>query len=391
MIDKNAFLKSNSTQAKRILFVISEDWYFMSHRLFLAKYAISQGYKVSLLTKATIHKKEIESYGIHIVDWPISRRSANIFSELKSIFVLLKVIKNFKPDIIHSVALKPILYGAFCAKICKIPVRIFAFAGLGYIFSSSQFLAKVLRPIIVLIMKFLLKNKHSTLVMQNKDDQNIFLQENIVLKSQICIIKGAGVDLKLFSVSKNITQPPIVLLPARLLRDKGIEDFVKAATILKKDGLNARFVIAGREDPSNPESVDQAFLEKLKESNIVELWGHIDDMAGVLQRVSVVCLPSFREGLPKALLEAASCGKAIVSYDVPGCREVVINKVNGFLVEFRNIIGMSDAVKTLLLNNSLRESMGNEGRRLVIKHFSQEEIAMQTESLWKSRLKILNA
>ncbi len=383
-------MQSNITQAKRILFVISEDWYFMSHRLFLAKYAISQGYEVSLITKVTIHKNEIASYGIHLVDWPIRRRSANIFSESKSIFTLLNVIKNLKPDIIHSVGLKPILYGAICAKICKIPVRIFAFAGLGYVFSSSQLLARVIRPIIIIMMKFLLNNKYSTLIMQNTDDQNIFLQQNIVLKSQISIIRGAGVDLKLFSLSKNITQPPIVLLPARLLRDKGIEDFVKSAIILKEDGFNARFVIAGREDPSNPEAIDKASLNKWRESNLIELWGHIDDMVGAFQKASIVCLPSFREGLPKALLEAASCGKPIVAYDVPGCREVVIDKVNGFLVEFKNIIGLSDAIKQLLLNNSLRYSMGNEGRKLVIKHFSQEEIAKQTELLWRSKLEALN-
>jgi len=390
MIESNTSLESNRTQVKRILFVISEDWYFMSHRLFLAKYAISQGYEVSLLTNVTIHKEEIESYGIHLVDWSISRRSANIFFELKSLLTLLKVIQNIKPHIIHSVGLKPILYGAFCAKVCKISVRIFAFAGLGYVFSSQQYLAKTLRPILIIVMKFLLKNKFSTLIMQNEDDQNVFLKENIALKSQIYIIKGAGVDLKLFSVSKNIAQPPIVLLPARLLKDKGIEDFVMAATRLKKDGLNARFVVAGREDPGNPEAIDQASLSKWKDSKIIELWGHIDNMAGAFQRSSLVCLPSFREGLPKALLEAASCGKAIVTYDVPGCREVVINEVNGFLIEFRNIIGLSNAIKKLLSCNHLREDMGAEGRRLVKKHFSQEEIAKQTELLWKSKLKILN-
>lgn len=390
MIDRDISLNINRTQVKRILFVITEDWYFMSHRLFLAKYAISQGYEVSLLTKISIHKEEIESYGIHLFDWPISRRSANIFTELKSLLTLLKVIQKFKPNIIHSVALKPILYGGICAKICKIPVRVFAFAGLGYVFSSSQFLAKTFQPIIILVMRFLLKNKFSTLIMQNKDDQSIFLQKNIVLKSQICIIRGAGVDLKLFSVSKNLTQPPIVLLPARLLRDKGIEDFVRAATILKKDRFNARFVIAGREDPSNPEAIDKATLKKWKNSNIIELWGHIDDMAGALKKSSIVCLPSFREGLPKALLESASCGKPIVTYDVPGCRDVVTDKLNGFLVEFRNIVDLSNAIKKLLLNQSLRESMGNAGRELVKKYFSQEEIAKQTELLWKSKLKALN-
>ena len=191
-------------------------------------------------------------------------------------------------------------------------------------------------------------------------------------------------------MSKNITRPPIVLLPARLLRDKGIEDFVKAAIILKEDGFNARFVVAGREDPSNPEAIDKASLNKWKESNLIELWGHIDDMAGVLQRSTIVCLPSYREGLPKALLEAASCGKPIVTYNVPGCREVVVDKVNGFLVELKNIIGLSNAIKELLLNNSLRDKMGDEGRRLVVKHFSQEEIAKQTELLWRSKLEALN-
>lgn len=375
-------------KSKKIIFVISEDWYFISHRLFLAKYAISKGFEVSLVTKITKHKQQIESCGINLIDWPINRRSANIFSEFRSISALIKAIKQSSPDIIHSVGLKPILYSAIASKFCKVKIRFFAFAGLGYVFSSKQYLAKLLQPCIVLIMKVLINNKYSTLIMQNEDDAKVFIDKNIVMENQISIIKGAGVDTNFFIGSNNDHDTPIVLLPARLLRDKGIEDFFEIARILKNQGLNARFAIAGREDFDNPEAVDKQSLSNWNESNLVELWGHVENMADAFKKSSIICLPSFREGLPKALLEAASCEKPIVSYDVPGCREIVFNDINGFLIDFRNINELSRAIKTLLLDKSLRIRMGKAGRDLVIKEFSQEKIAKQIESLWLSKLSI---
>ena len=378
--------KLSRNQSKKILFVISEDWYFISHRFFLAKYAISKGFEVFLLTKVTTHKNLIETSGIQLINWPISRRSANIFQEIKTLLIYSKAIKQSNPEIIHAVGLKPILYGALLAKAYKIKIRISAFAGLGYVFSSTQYLAKFLRPLMIFMMKTLLKNKYSTIIMQNNDDSELFIKNNIVRKSQIKIIKGVGVDTELFFGLKNSNKTPIVLLPARLLKDKGIEDFVEIAKNLKNDGINARFVISGREDPSNPEAVDNASLKEWKQSNLIEIWGHVDDMAKAYQKASLVCLPSFREGLPKALLEAASSEKAIVTYDVPGCREVVINNVNGFLVDFRDIDQFSKAIKTLLLNDNLRKEMGKAGREFVLKNFSQEEIARQTLSLWLAKL-----
>ena len=392
MINSNQFLKEDirTGKSKKILFVISEDWYFISHRLFLAKYAISQGFEVSLLTNVTKYQKHIESCGINLINWDIKRRSSNIFTEIKSIMILLKAIKKIHPDIIHAVGLKPILYGAVSAKLRRVHIRIFAFAGLGYVFSSTQCLARLLRPCIILILKVLLKNRYSTLIMQNKDDAKVFIKKNIVKKSQIKIIKGAGVDTEIFSGSINSSKTPIVLLPARLLKDKGVEDFFRTAEILKNQGINARFVIAGREDPSNPEAVDKESLAKLSESNVVEFWGHVDNMANAFKKSSIICLPSFREGLPKALLEAASCEKPIVTYDVPGCREVVINNLNGFLINFRKINELAAAIQTLLLDESLRISMGKAGRDLVLKEFSQEKIAKQTESIWLSKINIPN-
>jgi len=372
-----------SIKPKKLLFIISEDWYFISHRFYLAKYAKSQGYEVHLLTKVTKHEEIIKKSGINLMHWPIKRRSANLLSELSSIKMVLKAIRIVKPDIIHAVALKPILYGAIGAKIFNIKSRVFAFAGLGYMFSSSQYLARFLKPILSIAIKVFLHNKSSIIIAQNQDDINLLLAHNIANAEQIKLIRGSGVDTEQFKQRpSNSSTKPIILLPARLLWDKGIGDFVRASTIFQKKDLTARFVVAGRRDDDNPESIPKDIIDGWKANNLLEVMGHVEDMPALYNSSSIVCLPSYREGLPKSLLEAASSSKPIVAYDVAGCREVVMDGENGILVQERDHQALAQALELLLKNSNLRASMGSEGRRMVENYFSQEEIAFQTEKVW---------
>ncbi len=372
-----------SPESKKLLFVISEDWYFISHRLFLAQYAKSQGYEVYLLTRVTKHADEIKNSGINLIHWPIKRRSANLLKELSSIIKVLQTIKMVRPDIIHAVALKPILYGAIGANIFNIKSRVFAFAGLGYIFSSTQYLARFLRPILTKTIKSLLQNKSSIVIAQNQDDINLLLSNNVVNSDQIKLIRGSGVDTEKFRQKLSSSNAdPIILLPARLLWDKGIGDFVKASEIFKQRDLSARFIVAGRRDDDNPESIPEDVISEWTENKLLEVMGHVEDMPELYNASSIVCLPSFREGLPKSLLEAASSSKPIVTYDVPGCREVVIDGENGLLVKSRDYKSLAGALEKLLVNSDLRNSMGLAGRKRIENYFSQEEVALQTELVW---------
>tara|TARA_B110000263_G_scaffold139379_1_gene120892 strand:- start:142 stop:1278 length:1137 start_codon:yes stop_codon:yes gene_type:complete len=370
----------------KILFIIVEDRYFLSHRLHLAQYAIKKGYQVGLLCKISKHKEFLENEGIQVFDWSLVRGSFNLFFEIKAIYEILITLLKFAPDVLHAVALKPVIYASFASKLVFLKSRVFALGGLGFIFSSDKILAKLLRPLIVLVLKFTFSGNKSRLIIQNIDDKRTLINLKVIRDEKIDLIKGAGVDMKIFSFIKEPSQIPEVILPARLLWDKGVGEFVLAADILKKRGINAKFTLLGETDPHNPECIPDDQIEDWKKEGAVDVAGFQDDMAKCIQDCAVVCLPSYREGLPKSLLEAASCGRPIVTTDVPGCREIVQDGVNGYLVPSKNPDLLAEALSRLLTDRKLREVMGLKGREFVEREFSAEIVAIKTEKIWNSLL-----
>ena len=370
----------------KILFIIVEDRYFLSHRLHLAQYAIKKGYQVGLLCKISKHKEFLENEGIQVFDWSLVRGSFNLFFEIKAIYEILITLLKFAPDVLHAVALKPVIYASFASKLVFLKSRVFALGGLGFIFSSDKILAKLLRPLIVLVLKFTFSGNKSRLIIQNIDDKRTLINLKVIRDEKIDLIKGAGVDMKIFSFIKEPSQIPEVILPARLLWDKGVGEFVLAADILKKRGINAKFTLLGETDPHNPECIPDDQIEDWKKEGAVDVAGFQDDMAKCIQNCAVVCLPSYREGLPKSLLEAASCGRPIVTTDVPGCREIVQDGVNGYLVPSKNPDLLAEALSRLLTDRKLREVMGLKGREFVERGFSAEIVAIKTEKIWNSLL-----
>jgi len=370
----------------KILFIIVEDRYFLSHRLHLAQYAIKKGYQVGLLCKISKHKEFLENEGIQVFDWSLVRGSFNLFFEIKAIYEILITLLKFAPDVLHAVALKPVIYASFASKLVFLKSRVFALGGLGFIFSSDKILAKLLRPLIVLVLKFTFSGNKSRLIIQNIDDKRTLINLKVIRDEKIDLIKGAGVDMKIFSFIKEPSQIPEVILPARLLWDKGVGEFVLAADILKKRGINAKFTLLGETDPHNPECIPDDQIEDWKKEGAVDVAGFQDDMAKCIQDCAVVCLPSYREGLPKSLLEAASCGRPIVTTDVPGCREIVQDGVNGYLVPSKDPDLLAEALSRLLTDRKLREVMGLKGREFVERGFSAEIVAIKTEKIWNSLL-----
>ncbi len=370
----------------RHLLVVSEDWYFVSHRLHLAEAAIAAGYKVALLSRISQHRALIEASGVEVIDWPLDRRSHNPFMELRALWGAYVALRRFRPDIVHSVALKPVLYSALVCRLAGVRARVSALGGLGFVFSSRKFLAKLLRPVLVLAFRWALSGGRSRLILQNPDDQATLLTAGVIEVERIRLIRGSGVDTSVFSLQAEVAGVPLVVLPARMLWDKGVGEFVDCARSIKQKGIAARLALVGEPDEHNPECVPVAQLEAWRAEGAVEWWGRCDDMPDVLRQAAVVCLPSYREGLPKALLEAASCGRPIITYDVPGCREVVIDGENGFLVPLKDRQVLVTALEKLLCDPELRRRMGIVGREMVTKEFSQEKVADETMRVWEEVL-----
>lgn len=370
----------------RLLFVVSEDWYFVSHRLHLAEAAIALGYKVALLSRISHHRAQIESSGVEVIEWSLDRRSHNLFLEFHALLEVLSALRRFRPDLVHAVALKPVLYSALACRLTGVHARVSALGGLGFVFSSRKFLAQFLRPVLVLAFRWALRGNRSRLILQNQDDKATLLRANVAKGRGIRLIRGSGVDTSIFCPQGEVSGVPLVVLPARILWDKGVGEFVACARSIKQKGIAARFILVGEPDEHNPECVPVAQLKAWMAEGAVEWWGYRADMPDVLRQAAVVCLPSYREGLPKALLEAASCALPIVTYDVPGCREVVVDGENGFLVPLKDEQALVVALENLLSDPELRQRMGVAGRKIVLREFSQEKVAAETMRVWEEVL-----
>jgi len=366
---------------KRILFIVSEDWYFVSHRLHLAISAINDGYKVALLSHISEHRIFLDSLSIELIDWPLERMSKNPIKEVKSIHCIVDAIHSFKPDLVHAVAIKPVLYTSLVNFFLTINGVVLALGGLGFVFRSEKGSAKAIRIVIMPILRFLLTAKNTCLIVQNKDDRQIL--EKLNISNNIELIRGSGVNTKDFFSKPIPHKIPLVILPARILWDKGVGDFVRCAKKCIANKVDVKFALVGAPDLHNPECVPEAQIKEWVEQGVVEWWGHEDDMFKVYNSADIVCFPSYHEGLPKALLEAASCELPIASYDVPGCREVVKDNVNGYLVPFKDEEKLFFSVMSLIKSSNLRDEMGKNGRKIVLENFTQEKIYFETMCAWK--------
>ena len=371
---------------KTIIYFVSEDWYFCSHRLPIARKALKDGFKVVVITKVSKHRDVIESEGFELAPIEIKRGGINLFSELKTISTLYSYYKQYNPDIVHHVAIKPVIYGTLVARLIGSIKIVNAMAGLGFIFISNKKRVRALRFVIHKLFRFLFDNKNGQLILQNKDDLDYFIKNKLVKKDQVSIIRGSGVDIKKFIPVEECIGIPIVMLASRMLWDKGVGEFVEAAKILKQEGVEARFVLVGKNDSENPASISNSQLNDWNELDTVEWWGDKTGMHKVLAQSSIVCLPSYREGLPKVLLEAASCGRAIIATDVPGCREIVHDGESGILVPLKDSNFLASAIKELINNPGKRKSMGKNGRILVKREFSEEIVVNRTMKVYQELL-----
>jgi glycosyltransferase involved in cell wall biosynthesis len=299
---------------------------------------------------------------------------------------MVKTFRSFKPTIIHLAALKPILIGSLASlffaksKIVNAPV------GMGYIFSSSDRKARLLRPILRLVLRFVLGRKRTLTIIENSDDLQTLVDGKFVKKNQIILIRGTGVKLEDFIVTPEPAGPKVVLLIARMLRDKGVVEFVESARIVKRSHPGVDFWLVGDTDSGNPTSLTEDQIRTWESEGLVSWLGYREDVPQLLQQCHIVCLPSYREGFGKVLIEAGAAQRAVVTTNVPGCRESIENGRNGLLVEPRDSVALTKALITLLDNDDMRAAMAAEGRHRVETQFSSEIINAQTLAVYKQVL-----
>lgn len=373
---------------KRLLFVVTEDWYFVSHRLPIARAAQAAGYEVFVATRLGEKADAIAREGFIPIGLKRMRRSGrNPLHELASIAELVKLYRSHRPNVVHHVAMKPVLYGSIAARLAGVVAIVNNVAGLGFVFSSKAVYAQSLRRVIAPLLRFALSQRQTLTIVQNRDDARVLADEIRVAADKIRLVKGSGVDLAQFSQTRRESTPPIVLLASRMIKEKGVEDFVRAAANLREKNLAARFVLAGAPDPENPHSIPEAVLRQYDEDGLVEWWGHRDNIPEIIREAAIVCLPTtYGEGIPKTLIEAAAGGCPIVTYDVPGCREIVSDGVNGVLVPAGDVGRFAQAIGQLLADPEQRRRMGAQGRKLVEAEFSQEIVVAQTLAIYSELL-----
>ena len=368
----------------KLFIVVSEDWYFWSHRLSLAVAAINNGFEVTLLTKLNHLKKNIEKKGVNVIDINFTRSSNTPVTDLLNIIKLIQIYKTEKPDIIHNVSLKTILISSISSLFISNTVIINAFTGLGYVFSSNKARAKIIRLFLRPILRFIFNEHNYWSIFQNPDDLNLLRKLKIIDSNRSLVIRGSGVDTNEFSYRIDTNTIPVVMLASRMLWDKGVGEFVEAAKRIRSENIQSKFVLVGDTDRHNPMSIPVPTIRKWKEEGYVEWLGYKDNMQEILSSASIVCLPSYREGLPKILLEAAATGRPLIATDVPGCREIVQDGENGILVTVKDVSSLYNAMIILISDRNLRDKMGRKSRLLVESDFSTDIVNSKIIQLYQS-------
>lgn len=380
-------VQKDSQDKPHLLFIVNTTGSFISHRLSIAKAAINKGYKVSLATGDTDCAREIKFEGIEHYHIPLNRSGRSIFEECRLIYTIYNLLKRLRPNVIHNVTMKPVLYGGLINRIVgKVPC-VNAITGLGFLFTREGWKASLIQKVLLSFYHISLGGKYSRTIFQNSDDLNLFVSKKITPMQKTCIMKGAGVPLDTYrpsSVKRN-SEKINILFPARLLCDKGILELIEAASVLGPK-YPVRFILAGGIDTVNPSAVKQCDLDKWQSFSFVDCIGYQKDMITLYQQSDIVCLPSYREGMPRALLEAQACGCPVVTTNVPGCREAIIDSKTGLLVKKGSSRALVEALEKLILDANLRNKMGVAARQFAEASFSIGEVVEQTLDLYCSLL-----
>lgn len=384
----------------KVLLFANTDWYHYNFNLPLARVLQRQGVQVVLLSPPGRFAERLVEAGFRWVELPMNRLSLNPWEELKLLRFIIDLYRREKPDLVHHFTIKCVVYGSIAARAVGVDRRVNAVTGLGHVFTSDSLRNLILRPVVRRLLQLALTGRLSRLIVQNPDDYSAFADEQLLAPEKIRLIRGLGVNIERFHPRPPATEeghpanpqgqtryPPLkVLLATRLLWEKGIREYVQAARLLKNSGHDVEFLLAGDPDPGNPASIETEQIHAWRKEGVINFLGYVDDMPALFSRVDVAVLPSYREGLPQCMLEAAACGLPLVATDVPGCREIVEAGINGLLIPPRNSAALAEAIALLDRNRAQCRVLGDASRRKVQQDFDEKTILRMTLNVYREIL-----
>lgn len=375
------------TMSRRLLFVVNVDWFFLSHRLPVALAAMRAGYEVHVATGITDRLAELQSYGLAVHPLRMRRDMAGIAAEWGAFFELVQLFRAVKPDLIHLVTIKPVLYGGIAARLAGTHAVVAAISGLGFVFVDNGVRAKLRRLVVGWLYRLALGKAALKVIFQNENDRDCLVQLARLLSSKYEIIRGSGVNMSQYVPTPLPTGVPVIVMACRLIADKGVWEFIEAARLLRQRSVACRLCLVGSIDTDNPASLSNADIASIHAEGIVELWGQRSDMAHVMTRAHIVALPSYYgEGLPKVLIEAAACGRAVVTTDMPGCRDAVLPGQSGMLVPARDSVALANAFQLLIGDPLLCAEMGRAGRTFAQREFDLVGVVTRHLGIYKELL-----
>lgn len=368
---------------KKLLFICNDDWFFLSHRISIAKEAIENGYKVYLAAKLSSSEKEIRELGIILKPISIDRCKSNFFGSLVLFFQILSLIYEIKPKIIHAITIKPVIFGGIASRIYNKGSFVASISGLGYLFISKKIKDRILKFLVIILYKFALNQKSLKVIFQNSNDLNFMRKACNLSSNKIVLIKGSGVDLNFFKPQKYVLENNNILFASRLLRTKGVIEFYRSALQLKSKKY--QFLLAGKIDKQGPDRISLDQINSWEQEGILKYLGDVKNIRDLIIDSEIVVLPSYYgEGLPKILIEAAACGKPIITTDHPGCRDAVKENISGLLIPIKDSNALSLAVQKIMNSASLRKSMGFAAREFAISNFDINFVVKKHIEIYKS-------
>ena len=364
------------TAGRRLMFVVNNPAFFMSHRVPVAQAAQRAGYDVHVATMDGPAVADIEALGMTHHAIPMTRSGKHPLQELGTLLALVRLFRRVRPDVVHLVTIKPVLYGGIAARLARVPGMVAAISGLGFVFLSDTLKMRLVRSVVARLYRIALGHPNSRVIFQNANDRDLLKSLGAVRDGQVVMIRGAGVDLDAYRALPEPAAPPVVVtMVARLLRDKGVQEFVQAAGMLRQRGVPVMMQLVGGVDAGNPASATQDEVEAWQRDGAVQALGERSDVPELYAASHIAVLPSYREGLPKSLIEAAACARAVVTTDVPGCRDAIEPGETGLLVPVRDAQALADAIARLAEDATLRQAMGKAGRALAEREFNIDQVA----------------
>ena len=378
-------MDTDSLAGVRILLVGNDPDYFLMHRLALANALTRDGVDLHVAIPFNRGDERFRSLNFPLHRISLSRGSRNIVSEITALSDILRVSRRVAPTIVHHATIKPVTYGSIAARLLRTPAVVNSITGLGYIFSSKNRDARLMRRLIAPALKFGCNRRAVTMLFENADDLKIYRDLGISRSAVSMVVPSSGIDVDAFEKHTHRDGPVTVMFLGRMLYDKGIVEFVDAARIVKRRRPETKFVLVGASDP-NPESIPQTVISVWQSEGILEHWGWRSDVPQVLQNADILCLPSYREGLPRVLLEGAASGLAVVTTDVAGCRDAILPGCTGLMVPVRDSAALADAILELVVSRARRAALGSQARIDVQARFSISTVLTQTRNAYRGAL-----